>query len=329
MKKLICAVLLLCLLLSACGNEPAAPAATPTPEPSPVSTPTPVPVQTPTPAATPSPTPESAPAPSPEATPAPDDFEPYIFMVENPGEPVRSGPGYDYAMVGTVELATGYTIVEEQYDSEGLLWGRLKSGAGWIYLPDVYVPEHTDVESYIIMINNPGQPIYEGPSYDERMLGIVRKPTGYTIVEEAVDYAGTLWGRLKSGAGWIDLDSVRNWDGTIHSFSAWFVDVDSADYYEDTELTHLYQYACFLPWEHMMDISFRSCHGMDPEGTMSGEVLHIPYMNADNEYIIALTFPHDFSEFLMSFTTADGAEHQYRLVYSLRNGELSCFEHSE
>ncbi|MBQ9346864.1 MAG: hypothetical protein IJT94_05905, partial [Oscillibacter sp.] len=44
---------------------------------------------------------------------------------------IRKGPGTDTEQVGSINGGpTLYTIVETQGD-----WGRLKSGAGWIYLP--------------------------------------------------------------------------------------------------------------------------------------------------------------------------------------------------
>ena len=68
-----------------------------------------------------------------EAPAIPSEF-PYIIYVSDPNEPIYSGPGYGYSYEGTVEIATQYTIMEERYDNAGNLWGRLKSGAGWICL---------------------------------------------------------------------------------------------------------------------------------------------------------------------------------------------------
>ncbi len=58
-------------------------------------------------------------------------FEPYLVWVPNPAEPYYTQPGG--AVAGTVEQAAKYTIVEERYYS-GCLWGRLKSGVGWLNL---------------------------------------------------------------------------------------------------------------------------------------------------------------------------------------------------
>ena len=47
---------------------------------------------------------------------------------------VRKGPGTDYAQAGTVKSGEVYTIVQESAGKGATIWGKLKSGAGWIAL---------------------------------------------------------------------------------------------------------------------------------------------------------------------------------------------------
>ena len=51
---------------------------------------------------------------------------------------IFDGPSYDYTYVQSVGQDGIYTIVEEAYDSEGNLWGKLKSGLGWVLLEEAY-----------------------------------------------------------------------------------------------------------------------------------------------------------------------------------------------
>lgn len=125
---------------------------------------------------------------------------PYIIKVNDPNTPIYSGPGYGYSYEGTVKIAALYTIMEERTDSYGNIWGRLKSGAGWIVLNEGFQP-------YLVYISNPDYPIYKGPGYEYAYVGTVEIAAQYTIVEERYDPWGNLWGRLKSGAGWIALSS--------------------------------------------------------------------------------------------------------------------------
>lgn len=70
----------------------------------------------------------------PETIPEETSDFPYIETIKWKDQPIYSGPGYVYNYVGTVEIAGAYTIVAEKYDDDGHLWGKLKSGAGWIDL---------------------------------------------------------------------------------------------------------------------------------------------------------------------------------------------------
>lgn len=57
----------------------------------------------------------------------------YLIMTTVDSLRIRRGPGMEYPVVGGINETAGkkkkYTIAEERNG-----WGRLKSGAGWIYL---------------------------------------------------------------------------------------------------------------------------------------------------------------------------------------------------
>ena len=61
---------------------------------------------------------------------------------------------------------------------------------------------------YLLRIERNDQSIHEGPSYDDIFVATVGEKGVYTIVEEATDAEGNLWGRLKSGIGW-QMDDCR------------------------------------------------------------------------------------------------------------------------
>jgi hypothetical protein len=56
-------------------------------------------------------------------------FTPYTVTVTASVLNVRKGPGTNYGIATTIKKGGVYTIVDEQGG-----WGKLKSGAGWIYL---------------------------------------------------------------------------------------------------------------------------------------------------------------------------------------------------
>lgn len=153
------------------------------------------------------------------ATPAPaptNEFPAVPFMVRVIIDDLnyRSEP----SMNGKVEGQTGkgsFTIVEV---NDG--WGRLKSGAGWIYLEN---PEYCTVVKPATEAPKPAEPpkpespfpavpfmvrviiddlnIRTAPSMEGKVKGVTKKGS-FTIVEVKDG-----WGRLKSGAGWIYLEN--------------------------------------------------------------------------------------------------------------------------
>lgn len=117
------------------------------------------------------------------------------------------------SMSGEVLGQTGkgvFTIVEI---SNG--WGRLKSGAGWIWLGNEQHctiirteskgdPENT---SFIVRVKIPALRIRKGPGTNYDFTGSYVGVGAFTIIEVASGVGSdTGWGRLKSGAGWISLD---------------------------------------------------------------------------------------------------------------------------
>lgn len=66
----------------------------------------------------------------------------------------------------------------------------------------------TQAVPYIVHLQSP-IPIFELPIYDIAYLFYTAEAGAYTIVEETYDESGNLWGRLKSGAGWIQLDNLH------------------------------------------------------------------------------------------------------------------------
>ena len=71
---------------------------------------------------------------------------PYLFKITDPDYPLYDGPGYGYDNAGTVKEAGVYTIIEEARDEDDDLWGKLKSGAGWVNLTDTGVLEPISVD---------------------------------------------------------------------------------------------------------------------------------------------------------------------------------------
>jgi len=61
---------------------------------------------------------------------------------------------------------------------------------------------------YKVRVTIPDLNIRKGPSTNYAKNGVI-KPSVYTIVSEATGQGATLWGKLKSGVGWISLDYAK------------------------------------------------------------------------------------------------------------------------
>ena len=71
----------------------------------------------------------------PDPLPYPENF---LIKVRVPLN-VRKGPGVEYDIVTVINDDYKYTIVETARANDGGIWGRLKSGAGWINISDKFV----------------------------------------------------------------------------------------------------------------------------------------------------------------------------------------------
>lgn len=116
---------------------------------------------------------------------------------------VRSGAGTNYPITTKIKQNQVYTIVEVKNG-----WGKLKSGAGWINLS--YTTKIGEVKqttttnsnnsSYRVKITANVLNVRQGAGTNYKVTTQVKKNQVYTIVETQNG-----WGKLKSGAGWINL----------------------------------------------------------------------------------------------------------------------------
>lgn len=120
------------------------------------------------------------------------------------------------SMSGTIKGTTGKGIFTISEVSNG--WGKLKSGAGWIYLENAsYVTIGKTIAgsnstasltataaSYLVKVTANALNIRKGPGTSYGTNGTITNKGTYTIIETQGN-----WGKLKSGAGWICLDYTK------------------------------------------------------------------------------------------------------------------------
>lgn len=79
------------------------------------------------------------PTTEPPTTVPPTEPEPEVPFLQKiyPGQAVYSGPGYNYPYNQTIYEEGTFTITQVAFDRDGHLWGKLKSGIGWVDLDDL------------------------------------------------------------------------------------------------------------------------------------------------------------------------------------------------
>lgn len=205
--------------------------------------------------------------------------------------------------------------------------------------PSEEVPTTAPVETgteddglpYLLKIDRADQSIYEGPGYDYVFVGTVQERGTYTIVEESWDYEGNLWGKLKSGAGWVDLTEIRSPEYANALISANYAD-------ENLILHGDYHYCPGDNSEYRIPIAIRAYGSLRnvelcafefvEDGMAIGEAFFtLSDMDEEMPLVAELAFPGDMSTYAIRFVDEDGITHTYSISISGRNGALVLSEH--
>lgn len=195
--------------------------------------------------------------------------------------------------------------------------------------PTEPVPPETELP-YLQKIPRPDQSIFDGPGYDYIFSGTVKESGTYTILEEVWDNEGNLWGRLKSGAGWVDLSEIRQFIENPAPISANFAEdrlLSTGNYHHYIGDTSEYAVKItFYAYETLKNATFLS---MDLAETMEkGEDLHfIPELTPEMPFVVEVAFPGDMTTYGISFTDQTGTTHCYTVSISGRNGTLVLSEY--
>ena len=178
---------------------------------------------------------------------------------------------------------------------------------------------------YLQRITRPDEPIFDGPGYDAGYVSTVREAGVYTIVGEALDEEGNLWGRLKSGAGWVDLTHVRSPEEAALPISAGFA--------EDEQLTDECccvvaddsEYALWIifhAYETLRDVRLMSLDVTDYGLAIGEQLSMLPEMSDQTPLAARVSFPGDMSAYGIAFEDRDGARRFFVVSISGRNGML-------
>ena len=193
---------------------------------------------------------------------------------------------------------------------------------------DLPIPEDpaetTATPPIIVRIDDPETMIYAAPGFTNEVQALVEEAGAYTIVEEQRDRDGNLWGRLKSGLGWVCLTNPAlapiYADYAEESFNAYHAYwCDETDYITSIG---------FTPGEKLTDVRFGLLDWFETESWQMAEVLYtMDELDPDHAFLAQVVFWGDMTTYGISFTDADGAERHYAVSISGRDGSLVCTEY--
>lgn len=177
------------------------------------------------------------------------------------------------------------------------------------------------------------QSIYSQPSYDSSFVQTVELAGVYTIVEEQWDYEGNLWGRLKSGVGWVDLTDIEYRIYADLPISANFADRNllnngSYAYFYDGEGGAAYGFSvAFRAYETLSELRFCRANLAAESGLELEELYAFSSMDTDHAFVADVYFPGDMSAYAIVFRDSEGFERTFILTVSGRNGSLIFYEY--
>ena len=191
--------------------------------------------------------------------------------------------------------------------------------------PETTAPSETAaVPPMMVRIDDPDTLIYAGPGFLSGATELVGEAGVYTIVEEAVDTDGNVWGRLKSGAGWICLTEPPLFpiysDYAPEDFNAFHAYwSDEADY-----ITAI----GFTPAQKLTDVKFGLLDWFETESWQMSEVLYtMDELDPEHAFLAQVVFWGDMTTYGISFTDAKGAERHFAVSISGKDGSLVCTEY--
>lgn len=176
---------------------------------------------------------------------------------------------------------------------------------------------------YLQKISRSDFSIWNGPGYDYAFVDTVREATVYTIVAEMTDMEGNLWGKLKSGLGWVDLTLLEQENAHPPIISANFSDADQVT----DQNNHHYKgdspgvaFTVYV-YETVTDMTFCPVY-YEEDLIFEAPIFSLDTWEPEKAFVADAPFPGDMSMYAIRFTDSRGTEHTYLIGISGRNGAL-------
>lgn len=259
---------------------------------------------------------------------------------------LRHGGHMGYEQITKITLKNGTLSEETVYESSSGDYHDLS------YLPSYALDQHEGLNwegnpyddnqavldnlggvPYLLSIPFADQSVYSGPSYDHSFVQTVEQAGTYTIVEEQWDYEGNLWGKLKSGVGWVDLTDIEYRSSAKLPISANYADrplLNSGNYlyYYDAEGGAAYGFSvAFRSYEKLSNVRLHRANLAADSGLELTELYSFPQLTPEQPLVADVNFPGDMSAYAITFTDSKGVNRTFILTTSGRNNALIFYEY--
>lgn len=167
------------------------------------------------------------------------------------------------------------------------------------------------------------QSVYRGPGYEYDLAMELANKGTFTIVEESRDPEGNLWGRLKSGAGWVDLTEIRFYNHEGPLLRVRYADEDfllHGDYHHFSDGQEYRSPLLLETYGTLRDVTFWEIRYHE-DGPAPGEAFFTLWEMDEKKPLVAeLAFPGDMTMYGIRFTDEAGDTHTYTIYISGRTG---------
>lgn len=173
---------------------------------------------------------------------------------------------------------------------------------------------------YIQKIISHDQRIFKEPSYDSRYAGTVRTAGRYTIVDERYDSEGNLWGKLKSGAGWVDLTDIERVNASKPVVTAADLNYTPPEPYAYFGVPDAYTTAVIVhAYSDVREVILFHESALEFGFSTDMMIGYLPDMPADTPLVINIEFPGDMTTYILR-CELNGQLYHYYLYQNGRNG---------
>lgn len=170
--------------------------------------------------------------------------------------------------------------------------------------------------------------IYTGPGVDYEYAGCVGEDGVYTIVEESLDEYDAWWGRLKSGAGWVNLSRIRaDENAPVTACFAQQLELEEWDY--QSYIADDSEYAvriAFRAKEQLKGVQFGLAAYTDDGGRTYEPFYWISEMEKGEYLVTQVVFYGDMTTYMLAFADSCGEPRYFEVSLSGMDGSVVMSE---